>query len=145
MTPEQKQRIEQIQRDVLSLNSPLTQPIREDIGFLLSLVKGQEVEDGPSPHHCANPNCIDGKVNIGCAVDAPLITIDCPECHAGSRTDKTRFIERGFTVVENAGHSLRLIDRDDARHAINIKWEDLSALRELITLALESVSIQEQK
>lgn len=51
--------------------------------------------------------------------------------------DKTRFLDRGFAVVENAGHSLRLIDRKDARHAISIKWEDLSAFRELITLALD--------
>ena len=50
--------------------------------------------------------------------------------------DKTRFLERGFTVVENAGHSLRLIKRDDARQAISIRWEDLPALRELVTLAL---------
>jgi hypothetical protein len=51
--------------------------------------------------------------------------------------DKTRFLERGFVVVENTGHSLRLIDRDDARRAISIKWYDLPALRELITLALD--------
>lgn len=51
--------------------------------------------------------------------------------------DKTRFLERGFTVVENAGRNLRLIKRDDARQAITIKWDDLPALRELITLALD--------
>lgn len=51
--------------------------------------------------------------------------------------DKTRFLERGFAVVENAGHSLRLIKHDDARQAISIKWDDLPALRELITLALD--------
>ena len=54
-----------------------------------------------------------------------------------TKHDKTRFLERGFTVVENVGHSLRLIKRDDARQAISIKWDDLSALRELITLALD--------
>jgi hypothetical protein len=51
--------------------------------------------------------------------------------------DKTRFLERGFTVVENTGHSLRLIKRSDARHAVSVKWDDLPALRELITLALD--------
>lgn len=30
--------------------------------------------------YCANPDCIDGKVNVGCAIDAPLITVDCPAC-----------------------------------------------------------------
>ena len=51
--------------------------------------------------------------------------------------DETRWLDRGFVVVENTGHSLRLIDREDARRAISIKWEDLTALREIITLALE--------
>lgn len=46
MTPEQKQRIERIRRAVLSLNSPLTQPVRKDVDFLLSLVKSQEADEG---------------------------------------------------------------------------------------------------
>jgi hypothetical protein len=54
-----------------------------------------------------------------------------------SKGDPTRFTERGFVVLENKGQSLRLIDRDNAEHAISIRWDDLSALREIITLALE--------
>lgn len=91
---------------------------------------------------CANPNCIDGKLNVGCAIDAPLITTDCPECSSPVERDKTQFLGRGFTVVENKGHSLRLIDRNDARLAISIKWDDLPALRELITLALNDAASQ---
>lgn len=51
--------------------------------------------------------------------------------------DLTRFVERSFAVIENAGHSIRLIKRDDARQAISIPWSDLSSLRELITIILK--------
>lgn len=55
--------------------------------------------------------------------------------------DPTRFLDRSFTWTESAGHSVRLIQRDqddnDPRKGISIAWGDLPALRELITLALE--------
>lgn len=75
------------------------------------------------------------------AVVAARRHADLLDSKAASRNltehDKTRFPERGFTVVENAGRSLRLIKRDDTRQAISIRWNDLPALRELITLALD--------
>lgn len=55
--------------------------------------------------------------------------------------DPTRFLDRSFIWIENQNHSVRLIQRDqddnDPQRGISIAWEDLSALRELITLALE--------
>lgn len=50
--------------------------------------------------------------------------------------DPARFIERSFTVLENTGHSIRLIRRDDPRQAISIPWADLSSLREMIDLII---------
>lgn len=50
--------------------------------------------------------------------------------------DPTRFVERGFTWIENKEHSVRLIDRNNSKHAISIAWVDLPSLRELIVLAL---------
>jgi hypothetical protein len=29
---------------------------------------------------CSNPDCIGGKLAVGCSVGAPLITVDCPDC-----------------------------------------------------------------
>jgi exonuclease VII large subunit len=51
--------------------------------------------------------------------------------------DPTQFLQRSFAVVENSNHSIRLIDRNDARQAISIKWRDLPVLLELITLMLK--------
>lgn len=51
-------------------------------------------------------------------------------------SDPTRFVERGFTWVENKEHSVRLIDRNNSNQAISIAWADLPSLRELIVLAL---------
>ena len=50
--------------------------------------------------------------------------------------DPTRFLNRSFTFLENKTHSVRLIDRE-SKGAISISWDDLPALRELITLTLE--------
>lgn len=50
--------------------------------------------------------------------------------------DPTQFIEREFTWIEDRGHSVRLINRNNTKQAITIAWNDLGSLRELITLAL---------
>jgi hypothetical protein len=34
---------------------------------------------------CLNPDCIEGKVNVGCSVDGPLITTDCPQCRSARK------------------------------------------------------------
>lgn len=46
--------------------------------------------------------------------------------------DPTRFTTRSFAVLWNEGHSIRLINRDDARQAISIPWDDLDALRAIL-------------
>jgi hypothetical protein len=51
--------------------------------------------------------------------------------------DPTRFTTRSFAVVENTGHSIRLINRSDARNAISIPWADLFALRKVINCILK--------
>lgn len=51
--------------------------------------------------------------------------------------DPTRFTTRSFTVIENTGHSIRLVNRADARHAISVPWADLFALREVINCILK--------
>jgi hypothetical protein len=33
----------------------------------------------------SNPNCIDGKISMGCAVDGPLLTVDCPDCSRSTK------------------------------------------------------------
>lgn len=43
--------------------------------------------------------------------------------------DPTRFTTRSFAVVWNEGHSVRLINRRDARQAISIPWREVDALR----------------
>lgn len=57
--------------------------------------------------------------------------------------DPTRFLERSFAVIENAGHSIRLIKRDDARQVISIPWEDLPALRQLLSIILDEITSSE--
>lgn len=95
----------------------------------------------PIESTCFNPYCNDGKVSIGCAVDKPLITTDCPECTPKKRGrqshDPTRFVDRSFTMLWNEGHSIRLIKRDDPASAISIPWTDIPALYKLLELAPE--------
>lgn len=47
--------------------------------------------------------------------------------------DPTKFIERLFACVWNEGHSVRLINRDNPRWAISIRWDEISALRHLLS------------
>lgn len=82
--------------------------------------------------------------SAACVCDhvAHKATGECETCKVTEPPgDPTRFLDRSFVWMENKGHSVRLIQRDqddnDPRKGISIKWEDLSALRELITLALE--------
>jgi hypothetical protein len=95
------------------------------------------------------PDCVEGKITAGCAIDRPLISVDCGRCKGTgalkSKTagaplsaagDKTRFLSRSFTWIENTNTSVRLIDRNDSGSAISIKWSDLEALRTLASLAL---------
>ena len=57
-----------------------------------------------------------------------------------ARNDPTRFTTRSFAVLENKNHSLRLINRDDARKAISIPWDELSALRTIIDIATQNTT-----
>lgn len=99
----------------------------------------------PAPRPaCMNPDCIDGKVSVGCAIDKPLLTKNCPDCNPPRRDrksnaalgDPTRFLDRSFTVVENSGRNIRLINREDPAQALTLPWDDLAPLREIITLVL---------
>lgn len=47
--------------------------------------------------------------------------------------DPTRFTTRSFAVLWNEGHSVRLINRDDPRKAISIPWDELDALRAVLS------------
>lgn len=107
------------------------------------------VETENEGKHVASSTCENcggsGKVPIGCAIDAP-ITVPCADCNGTGRrpsrrgapnADPTRFVERSFAVVENAGHSIRLIKRDDPRQAISIPWADLASLHELLIIILK--------
>lgn len=87
---------------------------------------------------CVNPNCIDGKVSVGCAINKPLLTVDCPECVRSKQgtvsaapSDPTQFTTRSFAVVWNEGHNMRLINRE-GRGAISIPWAELDALRAIL-------------
>jgi predicted ATPase len=58
--------------------------------------------------------------------------------------DPTDFIGRSFAVVENKGHSIRLINRESPRSAISIPWKDLSALRELLNMLIKEDETEQQ-
>lgn len=38
---------------------------------------------------CPNPDCIEGKVSVGCAIDKPLISVDCVQCKGSGRIPAT--------------------------------------------------------
>jgi len=46
--------------------------------------------------------------------------------------DPSKFLTRSFVMLRNEGHSIRLINRDDARKAISIPWDEIDALRNLL-------------
>lgn len=121
-----------------------------------NLLNARATPPSPAPRRiaCMNPNCIDGKVSVGCAIDKPLLTTNCPDCNPPKRDwepnkgdipnsapkaesgDPTRFLDRSFTVVENTGQNIRLINREDPAQALTLPWNDLAPLREIITLVL---------
>lgn len=74
-----------------------------DVGQPVRLVKDRGVEFVPildserAPIHraptpaeprklaCMNPDCIDGQITAGCAIDKPLLTRSCPDCNPPRR------------------------------------------------------------
>lgn len=50
-----------------------------------------------------------------------------------AQNDPTRFTTRSFAVLWNEGHSVRLINRDNSRWAISIPWDEIPALRAILS------------
>lgn len=57
--------------------------------------------------------------------------------------DPTKFITRSFVVIWNEGHSVHLINRDDARKAISIPWDEIPALRACLKSTRHAISENE--
>lgn len=62
-----------------------------------------------------------------------------------ARNDPTRFTTRSFAVLWNEGHSMRLINRNDARQAISIPWDELDALRAILGVESERAHPQPEE
>lgn len=137
MTSEQKQRIEQIQRAVLSLNSPLTQPIREDIDFLLSLVKSQEA-GGKFARSVAETIAADLGYQGGTQNQRALAATIETALNNFATSMRSRCVEKVRDIAERLACTC-IGERADhhARCPVTVG-------QEMITV-LESVTIQEQK
>lgn len=83
----------------------------------------------PEPlSYCMNPDCIDGKVNVGCSTDAPLITTNCPQCNPPRRDWESN--RQDIPVVSSpeppSADADDLLTDDDAElmaHAIKVARE----------------------
>lgn len=94
----------------------------------------QHPEQIMSEEQTLKPETIKAFAEIAKAVGATEFTITATrEKPPMPEEDPTQFTTRSFAVIWNEGHSIRLINRENPRWAISIPWDELDALRAILS------------